>query len=89
MTTEQAPLWFQNFVKQYETDTKRNFKEHADLASKVATVDSKVATVDSKVATVDSKVATVDNKIESLDSRFIGLETYVKDAVEGSPSPGL
>ena len=75
MTTEQAPLWFQNFVKQYETDTKRNFKEHADLAS--------------KVATVDSKVATVDNKIESLDSRFIGLETYVKDAVEGSPSPGL
>ena len=75
MTTEQAPLWFQNyvkqyenFVKQYETDTKRNFKEHADLAN---------------------KVGKVDDKIEGLDSRFIGLERYVKDAMEGSPSPGL
>ena len=34
MTTEQAPLWFQNFVKQYEADTKRNFKEHAALEEK-------------------------------------------------------
>lgn len=74
MTTEQAPLWFQNFVKQYETDTKRNFKEHAELAS--------------KVGTLDNKIGTLDNKIESLDSRFIGLETYVKSAVEGSPTPG-
>ena len=77
MATEQAPLWFQNYVKQYEADTKRNFKEHAALEEKI---EGARADLEGVRAELDALATKADLE---------GVRVELKSLIEGSPTPGF